>query len=121
MTTTTHCDRYLAQDGFRELLLLSAAAGSRLLVDRRERDGGVIDRCRAPEMVADRHAVESEVLRQSGRFHEWWDPAPAQRVEGREVNAKTRHRAGRLALRVTLPRPASVAAAPEPRPLTAGR
>jgi hypothetical protein len=36
---TTACDRYVAADGPRELVLLEAAGGSRLLVDRREADG----------------------------------------------------------------------------------
>ena len=40
MTATANCDRYLTQDGFREIVLLTAATGSRLLVDRRERDRG---------------------------------------------------------------------------------
>src|SRR5665213_3015221 len=40
MTTTTSHDRYLTQDGFRELVLLAGAAGSRLLIDRREADCG---------------------------------------------------------------------------------
>lgn len=39
MTTIT-CDRYLAADGERELVLLAGAGGSRLLVDRRDADGG---------------------------------------------------------------------------------
>jgi len=34
------CDRYLASDGQRELVLLPGAAGTRLLIDRRRRDGG---------------------------------------------------------------------------------
>ena len=33
-------ERYLAAEGYRELVLLDGAAGSRLLVDRREVDGG---------------------------------------------------------------------------------
>jgi hypothetical protein len=37
--TTTACDRYIADDGPRELVILDAAGGSRLLVDRREGDG----------------------------------------------------------------------------------
>jgi hypothetical protein len=38
MSTTIGCDCYLAQDGLRELVLLAGAAGSRLLIDRREAD-----------------------------------------------------------------------------------
>jgi hypothetical protein len=38
--TTIICDRYLALDGERELVLLAGIAGSRLLVDRRDGDGG---------------------------------------------------------------------------------
>ena len=39
--TITACDRYIADDGRpRELVILDAAEGSRLLVDRRESDGG---------------------------------------------------------------------------------
>ncbi|MGD1052097.1 MAG: hypothetical protein ABR947_13600 [Solirubrobacteraceae bacterium] len=38
--TITACDRYIADDGPRELVMLDAAEGSRLLVDRRESDGG---------------------------------------------------------------------------------
>ncbi len=37
--TPTACDRYLADDGPRELVILDGAAGSRLLVDRRAADG----------------------------------------------------------------------------------
>ena len=37
--TMIACDRYLADDGLRELVLLDGADGSRLLVDRRETDG----------------------------------------------------------------------------------
>ena len=37
--TMIDCDRYLADDGLRELVLLDGADGSRLLVDRRETDG----------------------------------------------------------------------------------
>jgi hypothetical protein len=37
--TTIACDRYLADDGLRELVILDALDGSRLLVDRREADG----------------------------------------------------------------------------------
>ena len=40
MTTTTASDRYVADDGPRELVILEGAAGSRLLVDRREADRG---------------------------------------------------------------------------------
>jgi len=40
VTTTTSCERYLGDEGFRELVLLDGNAGSRLLVDRRESDGG---------------------------------------------------------------------------------
>jgi hypothetical protein len=38
--TVTAFDRYLAEDGPRELVILEGAAGSRLLVDRREADRG---------------------------------------------------------------------------------
>ncbi len=38
--TGTCCERYLAEDGPRELVMLDGAGGSRLLVDRREADGG---------------------------------------------------------------------------------
>ena len=37
--TITACDRYIADDGPRELVMLDGAGGSRLLVDRRESDG----------------------------------------------------------------------------------
>jgi hypothetical protein len=37
--TITACDRYIADDGPRELVILDGAGGSRLLVDRREIDG----------------------------------------------------------------------------------
>ena len=37
--TTTECGRYLTADGERELVLLAAAEGTRLLVDRRVNDG----------------------------------------------------------------------------------
>jgi hypothetical protein len=37
--TMIACDRYLADDGLRELVILDGADGSRLLVDRREADG----------------------------------------------------------------------------------
>jgi hypothetical protein len=37
--TITACDRYIADDGPRELVILDAAGGSRLLVDRSESDG----------------------------------------------------------------------------------
>jgi hypothetical protein len=37
--TTIACGRYMATDGMRELVLVTAAAGSRLLVDRRAVDG----------------------------------------------------------------------------------
>jgi hypothetical protein len=37
--TTIACDRYLADDGLRELVILDGTGGSRLLVDRREADG----------------------------------------------------------------------------------
>jgi len=40
MTTTTRYERYPSADGFRELVLLGGTDGSRLLVDRREGDGG---------------------------------------------------------------------------------
>jgi hypothetical protein len=40
MTTTTCYERYLGADGFRELVLLDGTGGSRLLIDRREPDGG---------------------------------------------------------------------------------
>ena len=38
--TTVACDRYLADEGLRELVILDGADGSRLLVDRRAADGG---------------------------------------------------------------------------------
>ena len=37
--TTIACDRYLTEDGSRELVILDGAEGSRLLIDRRESDG----------------------------------------------------------------------------------
>jgi hypothetical protein len=37
--TTIACDRYLADDGLRELVILDGLEGSRLLVDRRQADG----------------------------------------------------------------------------------
>ena len=37
--TTVACDRYLADEGLRELVILDGADGSRLLVDRRASDG----------------------------------------------------------------------------------
>jgi hypothetical protein len=40
MTTTIDCDRYLSDDGFREIVILDGAGCSRLLIDRRELDGG---------------------------------------------------------------------------------
>ena len=40
MTTTTRYERYRGAEGFRELVLLDGSGGSRLLVDRREGDGG---------------------------------------------------------------------------------
>lgn len=40
MTTTTIYERYTGDAGFRELVLLDGADGSRLLIDRRESDGG---------------------------------------------------------------------------------
>jgi hypothetical protein len=40
MSATIACDRYLTDEGSRELVILDGANGSRLLVDRREDDGG---------------------------------------------------------------------------------
>jgi hypothetical protein len=40
MTTTTSCDRYMAGDCLREIVLLDGSSGSRLLVDRRADDCG---------------------------------------------------------------------------------
>ena len=40
MSATIACDRYPTDDGSRELVILDGAHGSRLLVDRREKDGG---------------------------------------------------------------------------------
>ena len=37
--TTIACDRYLADEVLRELVILDGAEGSRLLVDRRQSDG----------------------------------------------------------------------------------
>jgi hypothetical protein len=39
MTTTMSYERYLADDGFRELVLLDGTDGTHLLIDRREADG----------------------------------------------------------------------------------
>jgi hypothetical protein len=65
MPNTTACDRYLADDGPRELVLLEGAAGSRLLVDRRELDGGdarLLAHLAADEPEANARFVCSEFL-----------------------------------------------------------
>jgi len=65
MTTTTICDRYPAHNGMRELALLTGAAGSRLLVDRRESDGGdarLLAHLAADEPDANAHRVCREYL-----------------------------------------------------------
>jgi len=65
MPTITACDRYLADDGPRELVLLDGAAGSRLLIDRREFDGGdarLLAHLAADEPEANARVVCSEFL-----------------------------------------------------------
>ncbi len=64
------CDRYLAADGPRELVLIAGAGGSRLLVDRREPDHGdprLLAHLAPDEPDANARLVCGDYLRSSAR------------------------------------------------------
>jgi hypothetical protein len=60
MSTTIACDRYLAEDGLRELVVLDGAGRSRLLIDRREADGG--DARLLAHLAADEPAANARLV-----------------------------------------------------------
>lgn len=60
MTTTIACERYVTDDGLRELVILDGAHGSRLLVDRREADGG--DQRLLAHLAADEPAANARLV-----------------------------------------------------------
>jgi len=65
MSATIACDRYPTDDGSRELVILDGAHGSRLLVDRREKDGGdprLLAHLAADEPLANAQLVCREFL-----------------------------------------------------------
>jgi hypothetical protein len=71
MSATIACDRYLTDEGPRELVILDAAYGSRLLVDRREGDGGdprLLAHLAADEPLNNVHVVCREFLSQRTRI-----------------------------------------------------